>query len=111
MLDGLDGTKGTKPFLSFFAIWAFSLIAILGDQLVGSAIGSFLFISLGFDAATVAGWYTFIIFIYPVERLLASIVAAFVIFALSMTLAKSHLPLPTQPWGEGVLELSEEEID
>jgi hypothetical protein len=111
MLDGLDGTKGTKPYVGFFAIWIFSLIAVLGDQLVGSAVGSFLFVALGTDAATVAGWYTFIIFIYPVERLLASIAAAFVIFALSMTLAKSLLPLPTQPWGEGVLELSEEEID
>jgi hypothetical protein len=107
---GLEMDVNVGYGIGVVSIWLLSLISVLADQLVGSTIGAFYFLTVGLDVPTLAGIYTGIIFIYPIERILASIIAAFVIVALAKFLAKTYFDLPTTPLESGIQELPEEEI-
>ncbi len=74
-----------------------ALIAVLGDHIVGSAIGGYYFhYVLAFDANTVADWFTAILFIYPVERILASLLCVALTYSVFIALESMNVPFPTQ---------------
>jgi len=110
LAGGLELNENMGYGIGVVSIWLLSLIAVLADQLVGSTIGAFYFLTLGMDVPTLAGFYTTVIFIYPIERTLASIIAAFVIVALAKFLAKTYFDLPTTPLETRIQELPEEDI-
>jgi len=95
------------PIVYIAAIAIFLVSPIAG---LSSTIGAFYFLTLGMDVPTLAGFYTTVIFIYPIERTLASIIAAFVIVALAKFLAKTYFDLPTTPLETRIQELPEEDI-
>jgi hypothetical protein len=110
LAGGLELNDGVGYGIGVVSIWLLSLIAVLADQLVGSTIGAFYFLTVGLDVPTLAGIYTSVMFIYPIERTLASIIAALVIVALAKFLARTYFDLPTTPLQPGIQELPEEEI-
>jgi len=111
LAEGLELSSSIGPAWGVFSIWILCLLAVLADQLVGSAMGAFYFLTVGLDPPTLAGIYTAVLLIYPVERVLASVVAAIITVALARFLTKTYFDLPTLPGGPRVQELTEEEIE
>ncbi len=97
--------------LSFFAIWLVSFIAVMADHLVGSTIAAYIF-SAGLGPEALALLFMAIAFVYPWERLLASVITAAVLFVTSVSLAKTYFDLPTLPGIHSApLELPPEELE
>jgi hypothetical protein len=97
--DGLELSTGGRgavliTYRAEFAYWFTGFCALMADNLVGSALYQYYAVSIGFDVATLAGIYSAIMFVYPVERGLASIVLAVIAIATSRGLAMAHLSLP-----------------
>lgn len=110
--ESLEFSENSNIVVSTFAIWLLCLVAVTLDQAVGSAIGGYYFINLlGYDAGFMAGFFTAAMFIYPVERLAGSFLAAIVLVALGKVLSKSDFGLPLTSLNPFKLEeLSAEEI-
>ncbi len=97
--------------LSLFAIWLVSFIAVMADHLVGSTIATYVF-SAGMDPEALALLFMGVAFIYPWERLLASVITAAVLYAASTSLAKTYFDLPIMPGiPSAPLELPPEELE
>jgi hypothetical protein len=111
--EGIELKPGFNPVVGFIGIWLLSIVTLVADQAMGSMIGVFYLVyGLGLEADMVAGFYVVITYVYPIERLVASIILAIVAFALGSTLAKTYFDLPTKPWEDtGIPELPEKEID
>ncbi|MHA2228520.1 MAG: hypothetical protein ACXADL_05060 [Candidatus Thorarchaeota archaeon] len=105
--------KGRTLLLMPLGIWLFSFIALLSDHVVGNIFGIYYFFYFGaIDAATLTVWWLPITFVYPVERLVASVILAFVVIAAGKAIVQAGLELPTSPWeGKEPLELTQDEID
>ncbi len=92
--NGLELSKGTSAVVIGLAYWFTGFCALIADNLVGSALYQYYAFSIGFDAPTLTGIYLAIMFVYPVERGVASIVLAAIAIATSRALASAHLSLP-----------------
>lgn len=100
----------TDPFVSAVFIGLLSFISVMLDHIVGSAIGVYYFnYVFSLDALTLAGIFTFVTAIYPIERLLAASLAAMVIFVAGAIISESHLYTPGGT--RELLELDNSEID
>ena len=109
--DALHLEPDSKHSQSFFAIWLVSFIAVMADHLVGSTIAAYVF-SAGMDPEALALIFMGVAFIYPWERLLASIITAVVLFVTSISLAKTYFDLPTLPGiHSATLEIPPEELE
>lgn len=111
LAEGLELSPDVGPAWGVLSIWMLCLIAVLADQLIGSAIGAFYFLTVGLDVPTLAGIYTAVLLIYPIERVLASVIAAIILVAVARFLAKTYFDLPTVPGGTRIQELTEAEIE
>ena len=101
----------SEKSLSFFSIWLVSFIAVMADHLVGSTIATYVF-SAGMDPEPLALLFMGVAFIYPWERLLASVITAVVLFVTSISLAKTYFDLPTLPGIPSTpLEIPPEELE
>ncbi|MCK5302942.1 MAG: hypothetical protein KAJ96_07370, partial [Candidatus Thorarchaeota archaeon] len=101
----------SEKSLSFFSIWLVSFIAVMADHLVGSTIATYVF-SAGMDPEPLALLFMGVAFIYPWERLLASVITAVVLFVTSISLAKTYFDLPTLPGiPSAPLEIPPEELE
>jgi hypothetical protein len=111
--ESIELKPGFSPIVGFIGAWLLSIIALVADQGMGSMLGVFYLVyGLSLEADTVAGFFVVVTFVYPIERLLASIFLTIIIFALGSTLAKTYFDLPTKPWEDmGIRELPEEEIE
>lgn len=111
--EGIDLKPGFNPIAGVVSVWLLSIIALVADQLMGSMLGVFYLVyGLGLGADMVAGFFVVVTFVYPIERLLASVILAVIVFALGSTLAETYFDLPTRPWEDtGIPELPEEEIE
>jgi hypothetical protein len=97
--------------LSRFAIWLVSFIAVMADHLVGSTIATYVF-SAGMDPEALALLFMGVAFIYPWERLFASVITAAVLYAASTSLAKTYFDLPIMPGiPSAPLEIPPEELE
>ena len=95
------------------AIFLFSFIALLTDHMVGTTAGVYYFHSiLAMDVPTLVGIWLSIIFVYPVERIIATFVLTIILIAVSEAIVQTGFELPVSPWESSEqLELSAEEID
>jgi len=89
-----------------------SFIALLADNLIRGAIGIYYFVYiLLFDPTALASVYMGIALVYPVERIIASVIVALVALSVGYALAKSYFDLPVLPTRQMTIEeLSEEEV-
>ncbi|MFW9956499.1 MAG: hypothetical protein ACFFCT_00390 [Candidatus Odinarchaeota archaeon] len=112
LLKGLHFKKEGSPAITVFSVWLMAFIALLADNLIGGAIGTYYFAYiLLFDIPGLASVYMGIALVYPVERIIASIIVAGVALAVGHVLAKSYFDLPVLPTQQITIEeLSEEEV-
>ncbi|TFG14770.1 hypothetical protein EU537_02190 [Candidatus Thorarchaeota archaeon] len=83
----------TRVFVA--SIWLLSIVSITMDQAVGSAIGPYYFVVLlGNDAAAFAGFFEFALLLYPIERLIGSLILTIVLVPLTDVLSQSNLGIP-----------------
>jgi hypothetical protein len=113
LLKGLHFSKESNPAIIVFSVWLMSFIALIADNLIGGAIGTYYFVYiLLFDPTALASVYMGIALVYPVERIIASAIVAGVALAVGYILAKSYFDLPVLPTSQMTIEeLSEEEVE
>jgi hypothetical protein len=85
---------GTSRELQIVGIWLVCLISILVDHSIGSAIGGIYFTAIGYDMGLLTGYFTLTQYVYPVERLLASVVATLILLPVATIASSSHFDLP-----------------
>jgi hypothetical protein len=112
LVEGMALNEEINPVLSIVGIWMLCFIALLADHLLGSAFyawwGPYV---LGWEVGWLTDFYVGFAFVYPIERIIASIIVGFVVIAVGETLAKTYFELPTMPGVSRELEeLSHEEI-
>ena len=95
-----------------FSIWVLSVISVTLDQATGSALGPYYFVwGLGLPAPTIAVYFDLAVFVYPIERLLGSIIVAVILLALGEALSRTDFGLPLTNLDSAELaELKEDEI-
>ncbi|MFW9794756.1 MAG: hypothetical protein ACFFEE_10665 [Candidatus Thorarchaeota archaeon] len=111
--DAVSFERGRNLKLMPFTILLFSFVALLVDHMVGNTAGVYYFFYAGImDAPTMlVGWMA-ITFVYPVERILATVILAVVVIAASEAIVQTGLELPVSPWDRREqLELSPEELE
>ncbi|MFX1368228.1 MAG: hypothetical protein ACFFAY_06510 [Promethearchaeota archaeon] len=93
------------------ALFLLAIVCVTLDQLVGSTIASYYFVTfLGNTVEAILPWYVGAVFVYPIERLIASAVIVIVLGAVIESLSSSYFTLPTTPISSRTsLDLSEEE--
>ena len=95
------------------AFWLLAFLAIMVDQVLGSAIGVYyLTYFFGLDTNTIWGWWSAVMFLYPIERVLGSFFSAAVIIAIGR-IVLNEFPLPSMPFTskdpkDRIMELEEE---
>ena len=105
--------RGRNLPLMPVAIFLFSFIALMTDHIVGNTATVYFFHYFGsMDVPTLVGFWLPITFVYPIERVVASIILAAVVIAASEAIVQTGLELPVSPW-ESIepLELSHEEVE
>jgi hypothetical protein len=105
--------RGRTLTLMPIAIFLFSFIALLTDHIVGNTVTVYYLHYFGaMDVPTLIGIWVPITFVYPVERIVATIILAVIVIAASEAIVQTGLELPVSPWErEEQLELSHEEIE
>ncbi|MFW9960309.1 MAG: hypothetical protein ACFFDV_04790 [Candidatus Thorarchaeota archaeon] len=111
LLEYLKFDLSSKRFGKLVSIWILSIISVTLDQATGSAIGPYYFVwGVGVPAATMAVYFDIAVFIYPIERLLGSLIVTGILLALGETLARTTFGLPlTNVNDSQLVELVEEE--
>ncbi|MCK5265593.1 MAG: hypothetical protein KAR03_08295 [Candidatus Thorarchaeota archaeon] len=105
--------KGRNLKLMPVAIFLFSFIALLTDHIVGNTVTVFYFhYILAMDAPTLVGFWLPITFVYPVERLLATVILSLIVIAAEEAIVQTGLELPLSPWDtREQLEITPEEVE
>jgi hypothetical protein len=110
LIDPLELRVGTNRGRMFVSIWLFSLIAVTLDQVVGSAIGGWYLPPI-LGLGVIVGYFEGFVLLYPIERIVGSIIIALVIYALVVGLSRADYGLPlSRVGGFELLELAEEEV-
>ena len=111
--DAVTFEKGRNLKLMPVAIFLFSFIALLTDHIVGNTVTVFYFhYILAMDAPTLVGFWLPITFVYPVERLLATVILSIIVIAAEEAIVQTGLELPLSPWDtREQLEITPEEVE
>jgi len=96
--NGLNLTAGTSYSRVAVSIWLLVFISVMADHIVASVMRAYLVLAA--PATVVSIIYTLVIFIYPIERILASIAGGFVTFLIAIAITRKNLYLPTRPIAE-----------
>lgn len=81
-----------NPEYNFLTLWLLSFIALLADSVVGGSLGVYYFVyALNYTPELVAGWFTGVAFIYPLERIAVTFVITSVLLAIIKTVAGSEI--------------------
>jgi hypothetical protein len=93
-------------------IWILSIISVTLDQSTGAALGPYYFVwGLGIPASTIAVYFDLAVFVYPVERIVGSVIVAAILLALGEALSRTDLGLPlTNVSDSQLVELKDEDI-
>jgi hypothetical protein len=112
LIEYLTFTPGSNRVLQLFPIWILSIISVTLDQATGSALGAYFFVwGLGVPASTLAVYFDLAVFIYPIERLVGSLIVAGILLTLGEALSWSNFGLPlTNVNDTELVELKDEEI-
>jgi hypothetical protein len=113
LVEGMSLNEEVNPVVSIMGIWMLCFIALLADHIVGSTLYAWLGpYYLGADLNGLIEFYGGFAFVYPIERIIASLIVGFVVIAVGKTLAKTYFELPTMPTVSRELEeLTSEEIE
>lgn len=105
--------KGRNLTLMPIAIILFSFIALLTDHIVGNTATVYFFHYFGgMDVPTLVGFWLPITFVYPVERIVATIILGIIVIAASEAIVQTGLELPVSPWErKEQLELTPDEVE
>ncbi len=111
--DAITFEKGRNLKMMPVAIILFSFIALMTDHMVGNTAGVLYFhYVLTMDVSTLVGFWLPITFVYPVERLLATMVLAAIVIASGEAIVQTGLELPVAPWdSREQLELTLDEVE
>lgn len=111
--DAITFEKGRNLKLMPVAILLFSFIALMTDHMIGTTTGVLYFhYVLAWDVPTLVGMWLSITFVYPVERLLATVVLTIVVIAAGEAIVQTGLELPVAPWdSREQLELTPDEVE
>ncbi len=111
--DAVTFEKGRNLKLMPVAIILFSFIALMTDHMVGNTAGVYYFhYILAWDVSTLVGIWLPITFVYPLERLLATVVLAVIVIAVGEAITQTGLELPGAPWdSQEQLELAPDEVE
>jgi hypothetical protein len=91
--SGLNLSPETSYSKAAIAIWLLVFISLMADHIVASVIRAYLFIAVPAEIISIV--YFDVIFIYPVERILASIVGGLVTILVGVAVIRANLHLPT----------------
>ncbi|TXT57416.1 MAG: conserved membrane protein of unknown function [Candidatus Thorarchaeota archaeon] len=112
VLKGLSLDKKLKFTYLVPSFFIMAFLSVMTDQLVGSVIGAYFFIYIQLVPAEVIGpIYVSIAFIYPIERIIATILIAPICILISRAIIAGNLTLPTTPFVEELAELDQAEVD
>jgi hypothetical protein len=105
--------KGRDLKLMPFSIILFSFIALLTDHIVGNTASVLYFhYVLAMDAPTLVGFWLPITFVYPLERLLATVILGLIVITAGEAIVQTGLELPSSPWDKKEqLELTPEDVE
>ncbi|MHA1135544.1 MAG: hypothetical protein ACTSSE_03580 [Candidatus Thorarchaeota archaeon] len=111
--ESITFERGRNLKLMPVIVFLFSFIALLADHLVGNVATVYYFYYFGAtDAATLLTWWMPITFVYPVERLVATLVLGILVIAAGEAIVQTGFELPTTPWDDKeTLELTHEEVE
>jgi hypothetical protein len=110
--DAVSFDKNRNVKLMPIAVLLFSFITLMTDHIVGNAASIYWlhYVAL-YDVPTLVGYWIPITFVYPVERLLATVILAIIVIAAGEAIVQTGLDLPVSPWeSREQLELSPEEV-
>lgn len=105
--------KGRNLAMMPAAVFLFSFIALLTDHIVGNTATVIYFHYFGaMDIPTLVGFWLPITFVYPVERIVATIILGIIVIASGEAIVQTGLELPVSPWeSREQLELSPDEVE
>jgi hypothetical protein len=105
--------RGRSITLMPIAVFLFSFIALLTDHIVGNTATVYYFYYFGgMDVTTLVGFWLPITFVYPVERIVATIILGTIVIALGEAIVQTGFELPVSPWeSREQLELTQEEVE
>ncbi len=100
---------GGQTIVTIYALFATSMVAIMADHIIGSFIGAYyLNVVSGLSIYLLTDIFTALVWIYPIERIIAIVVTTVILFALDTILPKAGIILPTSPeFGKKTQELEE----
>ena len=91
--------------MSTRSIWLLSIVSVTLDQAIGGAIGAFyLLAAFSLEPAVLAGLFKLSIFVYPIERLIGSIVVAWLLTSIGESVSSGYFRLPATPFSENKIE-------
>ena len=111
--DAVSFEKKREIKVMPIAVFLFSFISLMTDHIVGNTASVFYlhYIAL-FDVPTLVGWWVPITFVYPVERLLATVILAAIVMAAGEAIVQTGFDLPVSPWeSREQFELTPEEVE
>jgi len=111
--DAVTFDKSRDIKLMPVAVFLFSFVSLMTDHLVGNTASVFYFHYIALiDVPTLVGWWIPITFVYPFERLLATVILSVIVIAAGEAIVQTGLELPVSP-GESreQLELTPDEIE
>ncbi|MHA2602199.1 MAG: hypothetical protein AM324_008735 [Candidatus Thorarchaeota archaeon SMTZ1-83] len=92
--SGLSLSDDASVYVGAITIWLLVFISVVADHLVASVMRAYLFFAV--PPTLVLDIYTAVIIIYPIERIIASLIGGFIIVLLATTLTRANLHLPTR---------------
>jgi hypothetical protein len=112
LAEALKLTYPSNRAQKLIPIWLISIISVTLDQATGSAIGPYWFVwVLGLPAPAIAVYFDVAVFVYPIERLVGSLIVAAILIVLGEALSRTSFGLPlTNVSDKELIELSDEDI-
>jgi hypothetical protein len=111
LAEALRFTYPSNRIQKLIPIWILSIISVTLDQATGAAIGTYYFVwLLGLPASTIAAYFELAVFVYPIERLVGSLIVAGILLVLGEALSRTSFRLPlTNVSDAEIVELSDED--
>jgi hypothetical protein len=96
--DGLNFSLGGNYVEGAFAVWLLVFVSVMADHVVRSTIGAYYFLFIrfiGFPPMIIAEFYTTVIFAYPIESVLLSVIGFLVILLAVISMQRTNFYQPT----------------
>ena len=91
--EGLNISLGGNFVEGALAVWLLVFVSVMADHVVRSTIGAYYFLFvrfIGFPPMMIAEFYTTVIFVYPIESVLLSVIGCLVILLAVLSVQKTN---------------------